>query len=727
MAWLTTAQKALKQGKYKTVATLYEEQIKQQPDEISHYWYLGLAYLLQAQEANAQEVWISVLTQGDPDKFQQWTKELLTILETEATRQEKSRKYSNIELIRWQIYQLDPSDINNALEIMLLAFKRNRFNPELIEELGLIEAIKEADSNTIDSKKLQTVLLKTLPFATVATVELIEASLPHITQPQAFADAVLKSAIEMAYDYHKPTYSADLIKLCLKLNSDDPYLLNELLTFYQLSKNATEILATARQFYNSFEKSCHTTLLKLYVTYRVLLSFSSYGAWLELDATIKSYYQLFAQLLQESESEIDPFLENRLLSIAMPLPYLADKIPENRHYTNKLAQLFQQNSINRFKVPKYPFKSVIKNPNKTLRIGYIAHTLKKHSVGWLSRWLFHYHHSENFEIFLYLVNQPEDELTQNWFRKNAKKTYNFSRDPQEIFNRIRNDKIDILIDLDSITHNITYQVLALKPAPIQVSWLGFDATGLPAVDYFVVDDYVVPQNAQDYYQETLWRLPQTYLAVENFEVGKQTRFRQDLGINDDAVIYLTVQNQQKLNPNTLKLQLKIIANVSNSYLLMKLPKDSQYIQPLCFQLAQEQGIESDRLRFLDKDPDEQTHRANLQIADIVLDTYPYNGATTTLEVLWMGIPLVTWVGQQFSARNSYGFMMNVGLKEGIAWTAEEYVQWGIDLGKNADLRLAIRQKLQQSHHTAPLWNARQFTQEMEKAYQQMWEQYCQSS
>ena len=120
---------------------------------------------------------------------------------------------------------------------------------------------------------------------------------------------------------------------------------------------------------------------------------------------------------------------------------------------------------------------------------------------------------------------------------------------------------------------------------------------------------------------------------------------------------------------------------------------------------------------------ETIHRANLTIADVVLDTYPYNGATTTLETLWMGIPIVTRVGEQFAARNSYSMMINAGITEGIAWTDEEYIEWGVRLGKNEALRQQIYWKLRQSRYTSPLWNGEQFAREMENAYQQMWWKY----
>ena len=146
-------------------------------------------------------------------------------------------------------------------------------------------------------------------------------------------------------------------------------------------------------------------------------------------------------------------------------------------------------------------------------------------------------------------------------------------------------------------------------------------------------------------------------------------------------------------------------------------------ESLLMEIAQSEGVSSDRLISIPQVGLEETHRANLQIADVVLDTYPYNGATTTLETLWMCIPIVTRVGQQFAARNSYTMMMNAGITEGIAWTDEEYVDWGIRLGRDENLRKQVSWKLRQSKGIAPLWNAKQFTREMENAYRQMWQKY----
>jgi predicted O-linked N-acetylglucosamine transferase (SPINDLY family) len=211
--------------------------------------------------------------------------------------------------------------------------------------------------------------------------------------------------------------------------------------------------------------------------------------------------------------------------------------------------------------------------------------------------------------------------------------------------------------------------------------------------------------------------------VNGFEVGVPTLRRESLGIPDSATIYLNVQTGLKRHPEMMRLQMQIIKAVKDSYLLFQGFTDHENFKNLVLQIAEEEGIGADRLRFLPIFPVE-TYRANLGIADVVLDTYPFNGGTTTLDVLWMGIPLVTKVGEQWFARNGYSLLTNAGLSEGIAWSDGEYVEWGIRLGEDRQMRELVYGKLQRSRHSAPLWKGYEFTQEMEKAYQQMWELHC---
>ena len=145
------------------------------------------------------------------------------------------------------------------------------------------------------------------------------------------------------------------------------------------------------------------------------------------------------------------------------------------------------------------------------------------------------------------------------------------------------------------------------------------------------------------------------------------------------------------------------------------------------EIAREENVSGDRLRFLQNVPSEAVHRANLMLADVVLDTYPYNGATTTLETLWQCIPIVTQVGEQFAARNSYTMLVNAGIEEGIARSREEYIAWGIRFGIEEELRREVCQKLKRARNTALLWDGKQFTRDLEDAYTQMWRIYLEKN
>jgi predicted O-linked N-acetylglucosamine transferase (SPINDLY family) len=474
---------------------------------------------------------------------------------------------------------------------------------------------------------------------------------------------------------------------------------------------------------NKIRNLSNDKVSKLDSIYLLLYTELLAGNWLNIDNKTQEYYQAIQNNLERGQCPMRNQAE--VISITSPLAYLKDDLVGNRWLTNQLAKLFQEAVRKRFNQVTIESQKP-KDVNKKLNIGYIAYTLRRHSVGFLSRWLIHYHQRDNFNIHLYLVNQVEDDITEQWFKNKVDKYDNLPANPQIIAEKINQDNIDILVDLDSITNNTTCGVMAIKPAPIQITWLGLDATGIPAIDYFLVDNLVLEKNAQEFYQEKLWRLPNCYLAVDGFEIGTPTLTRQDLNIPEDAITYLTLQVGLKRNPATIRLQMQIIKAVPNSYLLIKGAGSEKLIKDLFISIAKEEGIDENRLRFLSGVAKEEIHRANLQIADVVLDTYPYSGATTTLETLWMGIPLVTKVGQQWSSRNSYTLMVNAGISEGIAWSDEEYIDWGIKLGKDENLRRKVIAKLDESRQTSPLWNARQFTKNVENAYRQMWQIYCES-
>jgi predicted O-linked N-acetylglucosamine transferase (SPINDLY family) len=721
VSWQKDAYKYLREGYYEQAAKLYEQATQAEPEDISHRWYLGLAYLLQHQEELAQTTWLFTLALGTSEETETWTQQLVKVLETEAHQQEANNNLENSWLIRQHIHSIQPDEVNNLLYLTCLSINLNRFSLDLLNEWQVIAIISSIKSDSIDADLLLKTLVKLFDFPSSEVIDLLEVSLSHTNSVEIWVETLTDSALKVTDKMGQPNIAIQIVQLCLRLIPTNSRSLQYLSSFYEKAGDFQKSYEAAIQF----SKQCISVTEQMLGNYLVAEAFIKACGWLNADELIKSYKGSMQKFINESTQKTHEDVNFSLIIIPSLLTYLQDNPRENNYYQSRIANAFQE-KLKPF-TPSFQFLNS-STKGRPLRIGYIAHTLRVHSVGWLSRWLFHYHDKQKFEIGIYFVNQNSDNIfSETWFKNKASFHRTLGVNPQEIANQIKKDNIDILVDLDSTTFNGTCMVMVFKPAPIQVTWLGKDASEISSIDYFIADPYVLPEDAQDYYQERIWRLPQTYVAVDGFEMDVPTLRREHLGIPSDAIVYLTAQNGMKRHPDTIRLQLKVLKDVKHSFLLVKGRSNELATQQLFMQLAEEEGVDSDRLRFLPMDPNEFVHRANLQIADVILDTYPYNGATTTLEALWVGIPLVTRVGQQFAARNSYAFLMNTGVTEGIAWTDDEYVEWGIRLGCDEVLRQQVVGKLRRSRQTSPLWNAKQFTRDMEDAYQQMWTRYIHST
>jgi predicted O-linked N-acetylglucosamine transferase (SPINDLY family) len=720
MSWQNEVKTALENNQYDIVSQFYEELIERETTEISYYWYLGLSYLLQGREEEAQATWLFVFTQGDEEETESWLLELSNILADEANRQLELENLEISWLIRKHLQEINPSYLDNLLHLTLIEIKLNRFHPQQLQEWQILELITQG---SVNSELLEQVVIAVIPYTHKYTIELVRLSLPYLSNSLKLLDHILKITRQVAFQKKLPLYSVDLAEAFLPLYPESLYLEVNLFWFYISLPDYEKAI----NLVNKLKEKSQTIDLKMFSQSLLFNGSLRASKWNDIPSICQEYKHLIKEFIEKKPQDIHPLVREALLTVMNPISYYEDNPKENRPLLSQVGSFFQETYKEMLGFKEESFdKPREYNPDKKLKIGYIAQTLKRHPVGLLSRWTINYHNREQFDIHLYMVNQSVDEITKQWFSNPADKIYHATADSLATYRKIKEDNIDILVDLDSGTGAMVAPVIALKPAPIQVNWLGFDGSGLPAVDYFLADNYSVPENIQNYYQEKVWTLPNSFIAVDGFEIAVPTLRREDLGIVNDAVIYLSSQTSMKCNPKIISLQMQILKFVPNSYLLIKEFANPQTIRYLFKKAADESKIAQDRLKFIPMDFDEETHRANLGIADVVLDTYPYNGATTTLETLWIGIPLVTRVGKQFSARNGYTLMMNAGITEGIAWSDEEYVQWGIKLGLDKNVREEVRWKLRKSRHTSPLWNAKQFTRDLETAYRQMWNIYCQS-
>lgn len=714
--WQTQAQTHLKQKEYENLVNFSQEILSKHPNSALAYAYLIIGYLAQEDVDAAQATWLNCLINLREDEQQV----IIDCLKQTATEYHQENPAFACWLRQW-IWEVVPKDTENLLIFAELLAVNHDFRR--LQELELAQYINQLQPDEFNIKTLKDtlyIIFKEIPGKTLEPwhQELLNLGMKYVKD---FPNIVFLSSMIQHHENGNTELTYSLLEWCIEQepnNCDLHYFLVGVL--YHLKDYRTG-LKRARELYE-LTRTHGTFLHQLDAIDKILqgLSYIRGKEQQEYQKIGQQYIDILEQVIQLDNQAITKMLEHTVrapFNVPFLLPYLRDDLVNNQ----RLKRAFIRQITTAVQAKNTVFTHQPRQREK-LRIGFLSHTFKKHSVGWLMRWYLRHTNRQKLDFYMYALVGVPDEFAKEYLLPDSKACV-YYRDPRAMAAQIYKDEVDILIDLDSVTLNIIGVVLAHKPAPVMASWLGWDAMGSPAVDYFIVDPYVLPENAQEHYPETLWRLPHAYIAVDGFEIGVPTLRREDLGIASDAIIFYSAQTSYKRHYDTVRLQLEIIKNVPNSYLLIKGLGDQQGIQDLFTDLAQELGVNPDRLKFLQRDINEYIHRANMAIADVILDTYPYNGATTTLEALWVGVPLVTRVGQQYAARNSYSFLVNCGITEGIAWSAEEYVEWGIRLGTDAQLRQDIRQKLFLSRRTSPLWNGRQFAQEFDHMLWQMWQRY----
>jgi predicted O-linked N-acetylglucosamine transferase (SPINDLY family) len=365
-----------------------------------------------------------------------------------------------------------------------------------------------------------------------------------------------------------------------------------------------------------------------------------------------------------------------------------------------------------------------RDPARRLRIGYVSPDFHLHSVAFFLAPVFAAHDAAKVEVFAYSDVAKPDVVTAklramipNW------------RDVREmndaaLADAIRTDAIDILVDLAGHTAGNRLGVFARRPAPLQVSWLGYpDTTGLAAMDARLTDAIADPDGADAFAVEKLVRLPQGFLCYGASDEAPDVA---PLPAGPDgAITFGSFNNLPKLSDETLDLWTQVLLAVPGSKLLLKARglDDPGVRQGVVARFALA-GVDQNRLRFAGRVRGYRGHMALYGDMDIALDSLPYNGTTTTCEALWMGVPTVTLAGDRHCARVGASLLTRVGLEDLVAQTPEAYVavaaRLAADRARLAELRAGMRARIQAS----PLMNPAEFTASLEEAYRALWREWC---
>ncbi|WP_434685085.1 tetratricopeptide repeat protein [Pseudanabaena minima] len=718
----------IEKQEYEDAQIIFQEIINSGNGNTSDYCYLGLCLFLAGEIAEAEINWLKALGKSDIDSLESGDQQFINFLDAEAEKQKELKKYDLALPIRNVLRELNPHDFYNLISIVNLFIKKEAYISSCLVDLNVVNLLENAEFSPLEESFFVDFLERILIFT-----DCDEATLNFVEKLCSFHSQYLKIIIEKLpiisiylNNQDKKDRAVRIIEMGLRLEPRNKSFLRNLIDFCLTTDNPKAIQTAKRLYEISKDSHVIDRVISCESMTRTLIVNCLY--WEDSKQFYQEYIISLKEMLNCDYSNLIKYDEvSYLITTGFYYPYFTDQ-PRERHLlmkevrkiaNQKIYQDYQDKSLEYKK--RLTLRKTLGKLDRPLRIGYLSSCMRRHSVGYLARWLVQNHNHDDYEIYGYVGDAKEDPL-RKWYISQFHKSYTDPIPNHPSFaNQIQKDGIDILIDLDSVTYGCAAIISVLKPAPVQVTWLGWDSLSQNAIDYFIADPYVLPEDADEYYPEKIWRLPQTYIAVDGFESATPTVRRDTLDIPDDAVIYFSAQASMKRHPDTIRLQMQVIKSVPNAYLVLKSYGDQDSLKEFFYKIAEAEGVNTDRLRFLPITNSEAEHRANLIIADVILDTYPYNGATHTLETLWMGIPMVTRVGEQFSARNSYTMMINAGITEGIAWTDAEYVEWGIRLGTDHDLRNQVILKLRQGRQTAPLWNSRQFTRDMEAAYEQMWQ------
>lgn len=364
-----------------------------------------------------------------------------------------------------------------------------------------------------------------------------------------------------------------------------------------------------------------------------------------------------------------------------------------------------------------------RDPAGRLRIGYLSADLHAHATASLIAGVIERHDRERFAVVAYSTG-PNDRSPMRVRLRAAFDRFVDAREwsAAQLAAQIRADEIDVLIDLKGHTDDAPTTVLALRPAPVQVHWLGYPGTlGAPYVDYLIGDPMVTPLAEASDYSETIVHLPNSYQP--NDDRGRaiaEPPPRAALGLPDDAPVLVCFNALWKLNPEVLDRWATIVKRVPRSVLWLLANEDDPAIANLRREIAS-RGVDAARLVFAARRPSAE-YLGLYRRADLFLDTWPYGGHTTASDALWAGCPVLTWRGHTFASRVAASLCVAVGLPQLVCDDAEHYCDVAVALASDAKERARLRTYLEGPARTSALFDTASFTRALEDAYRRMVEQ-----
>jgi hypothetical protein len=365
------------------------------------------------------------------------------------------------------------------------------------------------------------------------------------------------------------------------------------------------------------------------------------------------------------------------------------------------------------------------DPERRLRVGYVSNDFKGHLTAKFLRPVLANLNRQQFDLFLYSSTSAEDDVTREFQRIAGDGWRNIvDLSDDEVANRIREDSIDVLVDIAGHTAGNTMLAFARKPAPVQVAWLGYpDTTGLRAMDYRITDALADPPGMTEHlHSETLIRLPcfLSYTLPEGLPEVSSLPFDRN-----GAVTFGSFNNFMKMSPGTIECWARILKRVPGSKLMLKhMQSGDAGSRDGLRRLFERHGVEGDRIVILPWAPSHALHLSAYRNIDLALDTFPYHGTTTTCDALSMAVPVVTMAGKTHVSRVGVTLLTQVGLTDWITSSEDEYVERAVEYAGQPALLRQLRGSLRARLEASELGHPDGFARSMEGAWRRIWRAYC---
>lgn len=357
---------------------------------------------------------------------------------------------------------------------------------------------------------------------------------------------------------------------------------------------------------------------------------------------------------------------------------------------------------------------------RRLRIGYFSADFRDHPVAQLLVELLETHDRDQFEVLGFSFRPPDTSLLGKRIVEAFDRFIDVSvKNDAELASLARELQLDIAIDLSGHTGGSRGRVFAQRIAPVQVNYLGYPGTlGANYMDYLIADTVVCPPGSEDWYSEKLARLPHSFMPHDSQQtISGRFPTRQESGLPGSGVVFCCFNNHQKITRAVFEIWMRLLQQVEHSVLWLTDGPD--LMKENLRREASTRGVDPARIVFARRVEAMADHLARYRLADLFLDTWPYNAHTTACDALWAGVPVLTCAGKGFASRVAASLLHATGLPELITSTPEAYEALALDLARNPARLLAVRDSLARQRPKAPLFDTARLTRNLERLYTAM--------